>query len=260
MQVRSQVTILGCRGSVPVSGKQFRKYGGATTCFAVRLGGQLVIVDAGTGLLRLGEVLQGEKTVPLLLTHGHLDHLLGLPMCPQVFSADTEFRIFGDRPDALRALMAPPLWPVSPEELPARIRFSDLPAQFSLGPVEVQSLSGRHPGGVKLLRLGCGGVSVTVMTDCTPDPAAPALREFAENTDLLLIDGQYAPEEWTSRTGFGHGTWEAAARFGADCGAKRIRIVHHDPERTDAALDAALLPDCSGCEIRFGYEGEVILL
>jgi len=79
----NSVVILGTRGSCPASGKEYVRYGGATSCYVVRLAGTPVIIDAGTGILRLGEALRsGEKHIPLILTHPHLDHLSGLLMCP----------------------------------------------------------------------------------------------------------------------------------------------------------------------------------
>ncbi|MGN1230471.1 MAG: MBL fold metallo-hydrolase, partial [Anaerotignum sp.] len=82
MKNEASVRILGTRGSIPVGGKAFQKYGGATTCVLVRLAGQVIVLDAGTGLLSLPSYLKKkENQVSLLLSHPHADHLLGFPMC-----------------------------------------------------------------------------------------------------------------------------------------------------------------------------------
>lgn len=265
--MRDAVTILGARGSVPVSGPAFARHGGATTCFLVRLAGTAVLIDAGSGLLGLSR--DGlPPSLPLILTHPHADHLIGLPLCACAMDPEARLDIYGARRGGLdveaqiRRFLSPPLWPVGPELLPGKIRFFDLPEVLDLDGVRVRSMEGSHPGGVSLLRLEGGGKSVAVLSDCTlTDDLWPKALGFARGCGLLLCDGQYSDEEWPSRSGFGHTAWSTAARFARDCGAVRARIVHHDPLRTDAELDAAaagIREICPGCS--FAYEGEVIAL
>jgi len=260
------VKILGARGSVPVSGPDFARYGGASSCYFVRLAGQPLVLDAGTGILSLPPLLgPEERRLPLLLTHPHADHLLGLPLCGFVFDPACRVDLYAARrgsrgaAEQVRRLLSPPLWPVGPEGLPAEIRFHDLPGEMTVGPVRVRSMEGVHPGGVSLLRLDGGGKSVALLTDCTlTDALLPEAAAFARDCGLLLCDGQYCPGEWAEKSSFGHSTWTMAAEFGRLCGAARTRIVHHDPGRTDGELDAAageLGPDCA-----FAYEGEEVLL
>ena len=99
-------------------------------------------------------------------------------------------------------------------------------------------------------------------TDCTlTDSLLPALTDFARDCDLLLCDGQYSDAEWPARAGFGHSTWTSVARLGRDCGAKQVRVIHHDPAHTDALLDGAaeelrrIHPNCA-----FARAGEEVLL
>ena len=241
------VTVLGARGSVPVCGKEFAHYGGATTCVMVRLAGQVVVLDAGTGLLDLPRVLlPEERTIPVLLTHPHVDHLMGLTMGPMLLRPDSEMQVYAvtrngiDAEGQVRTLMRPPLWPVGPEMLPTKLTFHDLPARMELGPVTVESMEGEHPGGVTLLCLSGQGKRVVFRTDCILSPQErPRLLEFARDCDLLLCDGQYNPREWEEKAGFGHNTWMDVARFGLECGAKQVRVIHHDPTHTDVELDEA---------------------
>jgi len=266
--VQTRVTVLGARGSVPVSGKEFRRYGGATTCFLAELGGFSVVLDAGTGLLRLPENVLAVKELPLLLTHPHTDHLLGLPMCAYVMQPGSKLTVYGARRSGLDVrsqlgcLMRTPLWPVPADGLPAEIAFEALPEDFTIGPVHVRSIEGIHPGGVSLIRLERDGTSVVLITDCTlTDALWPHALDFARGADLLLIDGQYSEEEWAAHSSFGHNTWLRAAEFGRASGAREVRIVHHAPTHSDVVLDAAssslsaIHPRCS-----FAREGEVILL
>lgn len=267
--MKQTVVILGARGSVPVSGERFVRYGCATTCVFLRLAGQPVVLDAGTGILNLPGVLrENEREIPLLLSHPHTDHLLGLPMCPLAFDPSRRFVLYArtrkgmDTAAQTARLISPPLWPVGLDTLPAEFQFRELPTAFSLGAVTVETMEGVHPGGVSLLRLTGGGKRVVFATDCTlTDALLPRLTDLARDCDLLLIDGQYSEVEWPARKTFGHSTWTAAAHLGAVCGAKRVRIIHHDPDRTDRELDGAaaelteIHPDCA-----FAREGEEIAL
>ena len=269
MRRGASVAILGARGSVSVSGGDFQRCGGATTCVLVRLAGQAVILDAGTGLMNISPLLEEEERhIPLLLSHPHADHLLGLPMCPLLFRTDFQLDVYAacrnglDAEAQVRALMSPPLWPVGPERLAASLTFHDLPSRLELGAVTVDTMEGVHPGGVSLMRLTGGGRRVVFATDCTlTDSLLPKLTDFARDCDLLLCDGQYSDAEWSARASFGHSTWTAVARLGRDCGAKQVRVIHHDPTHTDALLDGAaeelhrIHPHCG-----FARAGEEVLL
>jgi len=240
------VTILGARGSVPVSGAQFSRYGGATTCALFEADGDAVVLDAGSGLLFLPPEAMERPSLPLLLSHPHADHLLGLPMCPYVMLPGRRLDVYAAERGGLDAraqagrLLSPPLWPVGTEALPAEIRFHALPRALRLGAVGVDVLEGEHPGGVSVFRLEADGKSVVFATDVTLGEAfAARLAAFARDCDLLLCDGQYTDEEWARFPGFGHSSWNAAANLARECGAKRLRIIHHAPFRTDGELDAA---------------------
>ena len=262
------VTILGTRGSYPVSGSQYSKYGWATTCVVVRMDQQLVALDAGTGLAQLKAPENGTGTLPLILSHPHADHLLGLPLAPWAMCPGARVELYGKDRDGLsvaeqvRTLVGPPLWPITVAQLPAEFSFHPLRDSFELGPVHVDVLEGVHPGGVSLLRLSGGGKRIVFATDCTlTDTLRPALLEFARDCDLLLMDGQFSDAEWAGRSGFGHSRWSDVARFGRDCNASMVRVIHHDPGHSDAFLDAAsaelaeVHPNCS-----FAREGEELNL
>ena len=264
----SEVMILGARGSVPVSGRCFSKYGTATTCVLLRFAGQCIILDAGTGILRLPPDVLDQPNLSLFLSHVHLDHLCGFSMCPYVMTSGHTLDIYAspadgsDVRDVLDRLYSPPVWPVRPSQLPAVLRYHPLSDNVLLGSVSVSALDGVHPGGVKLLRISGAGKTIVFATDCTlTEELYPKALEFAADCDLLLCDGQLSAEEWKTRSGSGHNTWLAAAQFGCDSGAKSTRIIHHDPAHTDDVLDAAvseisaLNPNC-----RFARENETIEL
>ena len=266
--MKDSVTILGSRGSVPVNGSEFARYGGANTCILVCLGGEYLVLDAGTGLMKLPAPALERPVLPLVLSHPHLDHLLGLPMCAYLLRPGARLELYSksrgglDAEAQVRRMLSPPLWPIGPEAFPAELRFLPLPERMETGGLAVESIEGVHPGGVSVLRVSAGGKHVVFATDCTLTPELlPRITEFARDCDLLLCDGQYSEEQFPPRSGYGHSAWTMAARLGRDCGAERTRIVHHDPGHTDAVLaaaEAALeaeFPDC-----RFAREGECIEL
>ena len=264
----NRVLILGARGSIPVSGTEYSRYGGAGTCFLAELDGECLLLDAGTGILRLPEAAMTRPRLSLLLTHLHIDHIQGLIMCPYLFSPEHTVEVYAAPPDggeaALTRLFSPPFWPVGTAQLPGRVTFRTLPeGPFRIGPVRVETMEGIHPGGVTLYRLNAsGGTSVVIATDCTLTAELfPSVADFARGCDLLLCDGQYSDAEWSTHSDFGHSTWSAALALGEACGARRIRIVHHDPGHTDDMLDAAgakLARRCPRCAL--AREGEEIIL
>lgn len=262
------ITILGARGSVPVSGSSYARYGGATTCVLVQMRDAFVVLDAGTGILSLPENVFRLPRLPLLLTHPHADHLLGLPMCPYVMRQGAQLDIYAaprsglDARGQIERLLAPPLWPIGPDALAANVYFHPLPETLRLGDIRVDTMEGDHPGGVSLFRLESDDKRVVFATDCTlSDALFPQLCEFAQNCDLLLCDGQYSEAEWESHATHGHSSWDMAARLARQCGARRLRIVHHSPFRTDTELDrAAETLRAIDPAFDFAREGEVIEL
>ena len=77
-----RLTVLGARGSIPVSGPQFALFGGSTSCYMVEAGGETIFLDAGTGLLSAPTAFARPPVI--LLSHLHLDHVLGLGMYPRL--------------------------------------------------------------------------------------------------------------------------------------------------------------------------------
>lgn len=127
-----QVRCWGARGSVPVSGEEYHRFGGDTTCVEVRgHDGQVVIIDAGTGIRRLGLHLQSERQagINLLFTHAHWDHLMGFPFFQPLYESGRAIRILGCpcAQDSVREMvsesMEPPHFPVPLHEVGADLTF-----------------------------------------------------------------------------------------------------------------------------------------
>ena len=247
MDHSSQVILLGVRGSVPLSGTAFEKYGGSTLCVLVKMGGETILLDCGTGAMQTGLLTAGTQRLTILLSHPHVDHLLGLPMCPFLYEEGRQATFCSVPRDRLsarqqaKALMSPPLWPLGFEAFRAELAFEDLlMPTFQIGSVSVALMELSHPGGATAFRLSCNGRSIVYATDCEIfDDQLPRLAAFAQDCDLLLCDGQYADEEYPLRQGWGHSSWSMAAALGKASQAKRTVLIHHAPEYTDTYLDEA---------------------
>ncbi|HPX70614.1 MAG TPA: MBL fold metallo-hydrolase [Bacillota bacterium] len=267
--MQDRVYILGTRGSVPVSGREFIKYGGASTCVVLRLAGETLVLDAGSGMLRLpGYLREGDKNICLLLSHSHADHIIGLPMCPCSLDSSFSYDIYlktreqlGPK-EQLGTLLQLPIWPVGPDELPASFNFHELKDIFTLGEIEVRTMEGDHPGGCSLMRLSGNGKIVVFATDSViNDGNIEPFTAFAKGCDLLMIDGQYSQEEFDGHPNFGHNSYSQAALIGRLVDAKKTLIIHHSSFATDEQLDAAgreVLAINPRCE--FAREGQEVAI
>ena len=274
------VKLLGTRGSMPVSGARYAGTGGATLCVRVELCGMTLYLDAGTGLLNdKCEVSEshGPGLTAVFLSHPHADHIMGLACSPLMMSADRTVHIYAaerhglDTESQIESFMSPPVWPVGIRDLPADPVFHDLdgrPVLLADGRVRVEYMEGDHPGGVSVYKISCGDRSLVYMTDCTIGrlgPQGPVIDEkytgFARGCSILLVDGQYSDKEWreTACSSYGHSTWSMAAELGRLCGAGKVRIIHHDHDRTDQELEQnEHILAAKGQDISFGYDGELI--
>ena len=205
-----QVKLLGVRGTLPVHGPEFARFGGATSCVLVRAGGETILFDAGTGLSgRAWRDFFPEKHGTLLITHAHVDHLMGLPVFPLLFDPTARCDIYLKTREGrtgreqIEALMSPPLWPIRTDSLKAAVDIHNVPDAFSVGPVAVETMESRHPGGSTIYKITCGGVSLVYATDYEPESDAPDdFCAFAEGCTLLLLDAQYTRSEYARNRGF----------------------------------------------------------
>ena len=258
-----RVRFWGTRGSIPTPGPDTVRYGGNTPCLEVRgAGDALAILDAGTGLRELGRALLAAGaplTADLYLTHAHWDHIQGLPFFAPLFRSGHRFRIWADEGQlrrierAVRAQMAPDVFPIPFEEVRAAIEFRALGEAATGGDAfDVSALPVRHPGGALGDRVGPrngGGGALVYIPDNELDPEsaydAPAdwrdrLVAFARGAALLVHDAMYTADEAASYRGWGHSAAEAAVALALDAGVGRLALFHHRPERRDDEVDEIL--------------------
>ncbi|MBO4390184.1 MAG: MBL fold metallo-hydrolase [Lachnospiraceae bacterium] len=256
-----KITVLGVRGSIPTDGADHLIYGGATACILVEADGQAIFLDAGSGILVAPDT--GSEQVSILLSHTHIDHILGLPLSPIMLS-DRRIDLYCEARggmsvrEQLERLMSPPLWPVGPDEYQARLVIHDLKLPMNIGAISVTGIESNHPGGSTIYRLSADGHSLVYATDY--EHTAEKQREliaFSRDTDLILYDAQYTEEEYARMKGFGHSTVEQGLTVLRESGAKSMLFVHHDPRHNDRKL-AEMEQELSDSRAAFARAGMVI--
>jgi phosphoribosyl 1,2-cyclic phosphodiesterase len=248
----------GARGSVAAAGPDTVRYGGNTSCVeVVGADGTRLILDAGTGIRRLGTLLEPDTDrIDLLLTHLHMDHIQGLGFFAPLFQPDRHIHIWGPPSttlslrDRLARYLSPPLFPVLVRELPCRLWLHHVPPEpFEIGGLAIEASLVCHPGATLGYRITEHGRSVTYMPDHEPalgvrdfpaDPEWTSGFDLAAGADLLIHDAQYTADEYAQRVGWGHSTIEHALRFADAAGVGRIVTFHHDPSHSDVELDRLL--------------------
>ncbi len=250
------VTLWGTRGSIPAPGPSTVRYGGNTPCVEVQLSdGTELILDAGTGIRRLGQrLLQGETKHPIfvLMSHAHWDHVHGFPFFGPAHTRGWQIHVAGWShsiraiKDLLYTQMNGLSFPVEFGELRANIDFMDLGdsvAQIRTATLQLGLCS--HPGGCCCFRISAEGEGTLIhATDNElgargPDGRArrKALAELCRGADVLIHDAQYLPEELPSHVDWGHSSYADAVDLAATSGVKRLVLFHHDPDRTDEQVD-----------------------
>ena len=242
-----KIRFWGTRGSIPTPGQRTVRYGGNTACVEVRdASGHLLILDAGTGLRELGLALNGASplTVDLLLSHLHWDHIQGIPFFRPAYDPKSTLRLYGPhqhRPlrELLGLGMDDPFFPVDLEGLPVHLEIHELAdgTRRAIGPYDVRAAKLFHPSPALAYRIEADGRALVYATDTEdaftgePNPVVP----LARGADTLIHDGQYLENDF--KPGWGHSTVAKALEVAAAAKAKRLVLYHHDPDRSDDALD-----------------------
>jgi phosphoribosyl 1,2-cyclic phosphodiesterase len=249
----------GSRGSIAVSGREYIKYGGDTTCLEIVAGnGEMVIVDAGTGIRKLGNRLisEGRCDVNIVLTHPHWDHFSGFPFFKPLYKKGCKINVWGPHPtqESVKGIiskaMSTPHFPVELEDIQAEINFFGIGKRsFRIGSISISSIALNHPNQGAGYRFEENGKSFVFLTD---NELAHAHRtdftyedyvKFAEGADLLFHDAEYTQEDYEHTEGWGHSVYLDTLKFAIDAGVKTLGLFHHNQDRDDDGVDA-IEADC----------------
>ena len=262
----------GVRGSIPVPGASTVRYGGNTSCLELRAEGEIIILDAGSGLRLLGNALEeefGPKPInlTLLITHTHWDHIQGLPFFLPAYKEKNSLRVLGyeGARKGLAAILAGQMetsfFPVSLRDMPSAIEIEELKEmEFKIGTVQVRARFVNHPGICAGYRVETRSGSIAYLPDNEPyDTLKKGMREagradiekarayaiseraklvkFLQDVDVLVIDSQYTDDEYQKKIGWGHGSLSSVVSLALDANVRKLFLFHHDPEHNDQMLD-----------------------
>lgn len=263
----------GVRGSIPVPGSATVGYGGNTSCIEVRADGEIIILDAGSGMRALGLALEEEFgsrpiKLTLLISHTHWDHIQGLPHFSPAYNGKNSMRVLGYEgaraglATILATQMETSFFPVSLQDMPSAISIEELKEmEFTIGKVRVRACFVNHPGICVGYRLYTSNGSIAYLPDNEPYEvlkvtlatrehadlaearayavsARAKLVEFLKGADVLIIDSQYTDDEYLQKIGWGHGYLSSVVSLALDASVRKLFLFHHDPRRDDRAVDA----------------------
>jgi phosphoribosyl 1,2-cyclic phosphodiesterase len=296
----ARIKFWGTRGSIGVPGVGTVRYGGNTTCVELRADGEIIVLDAGSGIRPLGSTLHrefGAKPIKLslLITHAHWDHIQGLPFFSPVYDKKNEIRVLGYNgidtsfTEILAEPMKAPFFPVAMRELSGTVDIKALTKmEFTIGKVQVRAMFVNHPGVCAGYRLLTSAGSIAFLPDHEPYDFLHSARgnqmsaeqakkigaeerasliQFLHGSDILILDAQYTDEEYQRHIGWGHGSVSSVVSLALDAEVHRLLLFHHDPGHDDQMVEkmvecARELVAKSGkhLEVEAAQEGAEILL
>lgn len=247
------VKFWGVRGSIPSPGPSTMRYGGNTACVSIDKGaGQILVLDAGTGIREMGKSLaERDAELFVLLSHNHWDHIQGFPFFVPIYQSNRKIYIF-PTPQAKTMLcslidqMDGAHFPVSSDNLQSQyVCVIDNPMDFlRTHGFEISRLATNHPGGGYGYRIEHEGRAVVYITDNEIDPPYEKNTDFDEfvqfcnQADVLIHDAQYLEQDMPYKHGWGHSLVSQACDLAAAAKVRHLILFHHDPDRTDEELDS----------------------
>ncbi|MBR4741558.1 MAG: GAF domain-containing protein, partial [Desulfovibrio sp.] len=245
------IRLWGTRGSTPVSSPNMVRFGGATACIEVRKdSGERLILDAGSGIHALGDMMSCEAPTEcaICISHLHWDHIMGLTCFAPLYDPAQQLTLYGAAASksfdqSIRGLFDKTYFPVPWESLPHRdiVEFTPGTALTICG-MTVKTCPTSHPGGCTAFRIEADGWSFVYTGDheCNDIQSTTRLLDFMDGADVALVDGHFFLKDYVTHKGWGHSAIEHWPKPLADRGVKHCIFTHHAPTHTDSQLQDAI--------------------
>ena len=251
------IKFYGVRGSISVFGDEYREFGGNTTCIQIMSPdtGRIGILDAGTGIRRLGQDIMSmespQNDLFIAFSHFHWDHIQGLPFFAPAYEKKMHIKILAlgqhRKIENLKVIfgiqMQTRFFPLTMEDMGATFSFLTIDKNTEVFtppdgiPVTLTAQRHNHPGGAYSYRYERQGSSIVISTDIEHgDSIDQNIVALAKNTDLLVHDAQFSSEELKTRKGWGHSSYDQAIEVAKQANVKKLIITHHDPDHDDNYL------------------------
>ncbi len=243
----------GSRGSIAVAGSEYCQFGGETTCIqVVAQSGENVIIDAGTGIRKLGIDLfsSTHHNFYLLLTHAHWDHISGFAFFKPLQNPKVTLKVQNSSfshttvEEIFKRLIHPPFFPITMKDLEATIQYkNNMKDHFSIGSLDISTIALNHPGGGLGYKFTEAGKSFVFLTDNElgydhPEgPGHDLYERFCSDVDLLFHDAEFTPGEYPSKTGWGHSNYTDVIDLALKARVKTLGLFHINQERTDTEMN-----------------------
>jgi len=290
----SYIKFWGTRGSNPVAGPEYVRFGGNTSCLEVRHGSDLIIFDAGTGLRPLGQTIDTKKhkTIHLIISHTHWDHITGFPFFDPVYDPNVHVVIWSpvgfekSTKELFTEMLAYDYFPVRLEDMKAKVSFNDMRDghSVSIGDIKIDTHYAYHPGATLCFKIHVGGKTYGYATDNelflgylgnpnhlgSDHPLIHSHKSFIDfykYTDVLIHEAQYTQQEYERRIGWGHSSVSNAVILCKYAEITEWITTHHDPKHTDQdllnklQLQKDVIEQCKiHCHTQMAYDGMKLMI